>query len=103
MVSEGVIRMGRKIYTAEFKKSAIALVIEQNYKPQEAAKNLGINLATYKYWLKIYRRNGKVIDPVEEADLRKRNAELERENARLRMERDILKKATAFFARETSS
>ncbi len=94
--------MARKVYSAEFKKSAVALVSEQNYKPQEAAKNLGINLHTLKSWLKTYRRNGQVVDPVEEADLRKRNSELQREVARLRMERDILKKAAAFFAKESS-
>lgn len=77
--------MARKVYTSEFKKSAIGLVTEQNYKPEEAAKILG----TLKFWLKQYRRSGKVIDPVEEADLRKRNTKLEREVARLRMERDI--------------
>ena len=94
--------MSRKVYNAEFKRSAIALVTEQNYKPQEAARSLGVHLATLKFWLRKYRVSGKIIDPVEEADLRKRNAELERENARLRMERDILKKAAAFFAKETS-
>jgi len=94
--------MARKVYTAEFKKSAIALVTEQNYKPDEAAKNLGVNLGTFKFWLKMYRRNGKVVDPVEQADLRQRNADLEREVTRLRMERDILKKAAAFFAKESS-
>lgn len=93
--------MARKTYNAEFKRSAIALVTEQNYKPEQAAKSLGINPATLKFWLRKYRVSGKIIDPVEEADLRKRNAELEREVTRLRMERDILKKAAAFFARET--
>ena len=95
--------MPRSTYNAEFKQSAIALVTEQKYTPADAARNLGIKLSTLKYWLKLYRKNGKVIDPVEETDLRKRNGELERENARLRMERDILKKAAAFFAKETQS
>lgn len=94
--------MARKVYNAEFKRSAIALVTEQNYKPQQAAKSLGVNLATLKVWLRRFRICGKIIDPVEETDLRKRLAEVERENARLRMERDILKKAAAFFAKETS-
>ena len=94
--------MARKVYNAEFKRSAVALVIEQNYKPEQAASSLGINPGTLKYWLRKYRVSGKIIDPVEEADLRKRNGELERENARLRMERDILKKAAAFFAKEAS-
>jgi transposase len=94
--------MARKVYNAEFKRSAIALVTEQSYKPEAAARSLGVHLSTLKFWLRKYRVSGKIIDPVEEADLRKRNAELERENARLRMERDILKKAAAFFAKETS-
>jgi transposase len=94
--------MARKIYTSEFRQSAVSLVTEQNYKPQEAAKNLGINLYTLKDWIKRHRRDGGVVDPAQQADLRKRNAELEHEVARLRMERDILKKAAAFFARESS-
>ena len=94
--------MPKSKYTPEFKKSAIALVTEQNYKAEDAAKNLGVNPATLKSWLQQYRRGGKVIDPIEQADLRKKNAELEREVARLRMERDILKKAAAFFAKESS-
>jgi transposase len=94
--------MARKVYTSEFKQSAVSLVTEQNYKPEEAAKNLGINVHTLKYWIKRGRQRGGVVDPAEQVDLRKRNAELEREVARLRMERDILKKAAAFFAKESS-
>jgi transposase len=94
--------MSKKVYNAEFRRSAIALVTEQSYTPEQAAHSLGVHPGTLKYWLRRYRVSGKVIDPVQEADLRKRNAELERENARLRMERDILKKAAAFFAREAS-
>ena len=94
--------MPRKVNSAEFKKSVMALVTEQNYKPKQAATNLGINPGTYKFWLKTYRRSGKVVDPLEQADLRQRNAELEREVIRLRMERDILKKAAAVFAKESS-
>ena len=52
--------------------------------------------------MKNFRRSGKVVDPLEQAHLRQRNAELEREVTRLRMERDILKKAAAFFAKESS-
>jgi transposase len=94
--------MARKVYNAEFKRSAIALVTEQSYKPEQAARSLGVNLATLKVWLRKFRISGKIIDPIDEADYRKRNAELERENARLRMERDILKKAATFFAKEMS-
>jgi transposase len=94
--------MARKVYNAEFKRSAISLVTEQNYTPEQAAKSLGIHVATLRQWVRKYRVSGKIIDPVEEADLRKRNNELEREVSRLRLERDILKKAAAFFAKETT-
>jgi len=92
--------MARKAYPEQFKQSAVDLVIQQNYKPHEAAKSLGVGLATLKYWLKKYRTRNGVIDAQEEKDLRKRVVELENENARLRIERDILKKAAAWFARE---
>ena len=61
---------------------------------------LGVSLATLKYWLKGYRLRNGVVDAQEEKDLRKRVVELEMENARLRIERDILKKAAAWFAKE---
>jgi len=92
--------MARKVFPEQFKRSAIDLVIQQNYKPHEAAKSLGISLATLKYWLKGYRLRNGVIDAQEEKDLQKRVVELEKENARLRIERDILKKAAAWFAKE---
>jgi transposase len=92
--------MPRRQYTPEFRRSAVALLIEQNYTVAQAAESLGILPSTLKFWLKQHRKRNGAVSAVEETDLRKRNAELERENQRLRMERDILKKAAAFFARE---
>jgi transposase len=92
--------MGRKRFTPEFKASAVALVIEQKYSRTEAAKNLGITVSTLDAWLHKQRHLKGASSLVEEADLRKRVVELERENRRLTMERDILKKATAYFAKE---
>jgi transposase len=92
--------MARKVYTAEFRRSAIALVVDQNSSVKQAAENLGVDVGTLRYWLQQHRDNGGAGNAAEEKDLRKRNAELERENQRLRLERDILKKAAAFFARE---
>jgi len=91
--------MGYKRYTEEFKRSAVALVVEQKCSANQAAESLGIRESTLQYWLKKHRENG-VVSSVEEKGLRARNAELERENQRLKLERDILKKAAAFFARE---
>ncbi len=94
--------MSRKVYSREFKQSAVSLVTEQQYEPDEAAKNLGVNPFTLKGWLNAHRKNGGVVDAAEQTDLRKQLAELQKQNARLRMERDILKKAATFFAKESS-
>ena len=67
---------------------------------RHAAESLGVQLNTLRYWLKEHRKNGGAANVSEEKDLRKRNAELEREIQRLKLEREILKKAAAFFARE---
>lgn len=92
--------MARRTYPEQFRQSAVDLVIHQNYKVPEAAKSLGVPLVTLKYWLQRYRRRSGVVDAQQEKDLRKRVMELEKENARLRVERDILKKAAAWFAKE---
>ena len=93
----------RKSYTKEFKLDAVSLVIEQNYSIAEAAKSLGINANMLGRWLKeqesegeqAFRGNGKLTP--EQEEIRR----LKEENKRLRMEKDILKKATVFFAKET--
>ena len=94
--------MPRRRFTEEFKRSAVGLVVEQNYSPPEAARRLGIGRATLEYWLKRHQRSNGAINAAQEKDLRKRVAELEKENQRLKLEREILKKAAAFFAREQS-
>jgi transposase-like protein len=53
-----------------------------------------------EYWVRKHRETGTVANPEEEKDLRKKIAQLERQVQRLTLEREILKKATAFFARE---
>ena len=93
----------RKKYSKEFKLEAIALVKEQGYNQAEAARNLGLNPNMLGRWVKesesddgqAFRGNGKLTS--EQLELR----QLREENKRLKMERDILKKATVFFANET--
>ena len=86
-----------KQYDKEFKVAAAKLVTEQGYTPKRAAASLGIPVNTLQYWIKIFGRR-----PQQEAEtletLRLRNRQLEAENQRLKLEREILKKATAFFA-----
>ena len=94
----------RRKYSKEFKQDAVKLVTEQGYKPTEAARNLGIDRSILTRWVKefqedeseAFRGNGKLT--VEQEELRR----LREENRRLKLEREILKKAAAFFAKESS-
>lgn len=87
-----------KKYTREFKLAAVRLVAEQGYTVVEAAKSLGVDDKTIRDWQAKYE--GEVgAAPTGEAALNIQLRRLREENARLLMERDILKKAAAFFAR----
>ena len=91
----------RRKFSAEFKDEAIRLVEEQGVSITQAAKDLGIGLSTLQKWTRMHRErkstNGQCVTEVEMSELR----QLRKEVHRLRMERDILKKATAFFAKES--
>lgn len=93
----------RKTYSKEFKLDAIALVRDQNYCISEAARNLDIRAQVLGRWIKeaenddghAFRGNGKLTP--EQEEIRKLKSQVKR----LEMEREILKKATVFFAKET--
>ncbi|MCP4409558.1 MAG: transposase [Gammaproteobacteria bacterium] len=93
----------RKKYSKEFKLDAVSLVLEQGYTRKEAAVSLDINRQMLGRWVnehqtedgQAFRGNGKLTPEQEE------NRKLKAQVKRLQMERDILKKATAFFAAET--
>ena len=85
-------------YNREFKLSAVRLVVEQGYSVAEAAKSLGVDDKTVRDWMAKFE--GEVgAAPGGEAALKNQLRRLREENARLLMEREILKKAAAFFAR----
>jgi transposase len=91
--------MGRRSFSREFKVSAVRLVQQQGYSVSEAAKSLGVEAGSIRFWLKRYAPEvGGSIDgrSAMRAELRR----LREENKRLLMEREILKKATAFFAKQ---
>jgi transposase len=91
-------------YTAEFKREAVRLVTDHGYGVSEAARNLGINATMLGRWKRqieqqnngVYRGNGHLSAEHEEL------LRLRKEVKRLRMEREILKKAALFFASESS-
>ena len=89
----------RRKYTTEFKEEAVRLVTEKGYSIAEASVNLGINPNLLGKWKKAL--SGKALQGRSSEDLRSENKRLRRENARLVMEREILKKAAAFFAKES--
>jgi transposase len=91
--------MSRRRFTREFKVSAAKLVNEQGYSVAEAARSLGVDPGSIRDWLKKFAGTeelGNSIDGSLKAELQR----LRQENKRLLMEREILKKATAFFAKE---
>ena len=91
--------MGRRKFTREFKLSAVKLVNEQGYSPVEAAKSLGVDPNSVRAWVEKFSAEAGVA-PTGEGALKAELRRLRKENARLLMERDILKKAAAFFAKE---
>jgi transposase len=92
----------RRTYTPEFKTEAVKLVTEQGYSVAEAARSLGIHETLLRSWKQALQDKGDQAFPGQgkfpaiEEELRRLRAD----NKRLQAERDILKKAAAFFARE---
>ena len=96
---------GKKpVYTDEFRFDAVRLVLDEGLTKAEVSRRLGINQNSLGKWVKAYKSHGKDAFPgkgrqtPEQEELRR----LREENRQLKMEREILKKATAFFARETN-
>ena len=93
----------RRHYTREFKKEAVELATLHDYNLAEAANNLGINCNMLGRWRREYKAQQQNAFPgtghqtPEVGELQR----LREENRRLKLEREILKKAAAFFAKES--
>jgi transposase len=90
--------MARRRFTREFKVSAVKLVNEQGYSVAEAAKSLGVDAGSIRDWVKKF--SGQAANGAGEGSLKAEVRRLREENKLLLLEREILKKATAFFAKE---
>ena len=96
-------RKPRKKHSSQYKLDAVKLVLEQGYKISEAAGNLEIHPNPSRNWKREYEPNrkksfdGKAFKTPDREKLER----LRKEVAQLRMEKEILKRATAFFAKES--
>lgn len=93
--------MAKRKFSTEFKESAVKLVNERGYSVSEAAKSLGVDANSIRGWLKKFGGEATIVTTGDRA-LRAEVQKLRQENKRLLMEREILKKATAFFAKHES-
>lgn len=93
----------RRKHTPEFKREALSMVLDQHLSVAEVSRRLGISQTLLHKWKVQFAEQGEQAFPgkgqqtPQEAEL----ARLRREVEQLRMERDILKKAAQFFAKES--
>ena len=94
----------RRNHSQEFKREAVALVLEHGYSCAEAGRSLGVNGNLIGRWKRELEGDAAEAFPGKgkRTAEQQRIHELETENRRLRMEKEIFKKATAFFAKESS-
>jgi transposase len=93
----------RRIFSREFKLAAVKKIVEQGLSATEVARDLGIRSTLLHNWKRLFQVDGTLQHETHGSATV--DAELKRlieENRQLKMERDILKKATAFFAKESS-
>ena len=91
-------------YTREFRQEAVKLVTEEKLSLPEAARRLSLAPSALAYWLKAYKEGklgdvGNAQKPLTEVEMEL--AWAKKELVEVKMERDILKKAAAYFARES--
>ena len=90
----------RRVFTPEFKADAVAMVLDDDRRIVDVAEAIDVGEGTLGNWVRLEK-----IERGERAGLtrddRSELVELRKENARLRMERDLLKRATAFWVKES--
>ena len=90
-----------KRYNKDFRLQASRLVTEQGYSFREASERLGVSAWSIRYWVQKFRENGEFPPENETQPRADELKQLRKENLRLHMENDILKKAAAYFAKES--
>lgn len=91
-------------YSLEFKQDAVQLVLSKGYSIQEAATSLGVSVSALRKWVRAEQGGTQTNNSTSSKSLTLNEHEellrLRKENIKLKMEREILKKAAAFFAQE---
>ena len=90
-----------KKYPAAFKERAVKLAVDSDQPIAQTARDLGVNENTLHTWIGKYHHTERQEKEVHDEHLYEELKRLRKENARLKEERDILKKAAAYFARES--
>ncbi len=90
-------------YTPEFRAEAVKMLEGQGLSHEEAARRLGIPKGTLSNWAAAAKGRAEPVEPGAQsvADLQAQLKQLRKELAETRQERDILRKAAAYFARES--
>ena len=93
----------RRVHTKEFRQDAIDMVLTQSLSYSEVGRLLDINPSLIRRWCLVYGPTGPVTEPAPNGHttLEAENRKLREENAQLRMEREIIKQAMAFFAKDS--
>ena len=91
---------GRRVFTPEFREEAVKLVLECGHKVADVAKMFDIHRNQLDAWIRKYKEAHRSPAPDEVAMTAAEMKRLQRENAELKLERDILKKALAIFSKD---
>lgn len=90
--------MGTSNYSDEFKRDAVQQITVRGYPVREVSQRLGVSSHSLHKWLRLFAEPAPKVGSI---DHEAENRRLKRELARVTEERDILKKATAYFGRES--
>jgi transposase len=90
-----------KRYPKDFKLDAVRLVLEHGYSLKEAGDKLGVSSWSVGHWIRQFRGTGELDGMLSKMTPGDELRELRKENRQLRLENEILKKAAAYFAKES--
>jgi len=96
-----MVRLPKARYTREFKVQAVSMARDEGLGIAETARRLSISPKTIANWVKLVQEGQDIARQGAVSDVDAENSRLRKENARLRMECEILKKAAAYFAKES--